>query len=80
MNLLVRFFLGIMGTDYSLLRKNRVFWRWMVSVCYVPLANAQDNTIMTVIIQVEQVDRCPPGWGVPNNSYTCGVPGKVVRP
>lgn len=35
---------------------------------------------MTVIIEVEQVNRRSPGRGAPDNSHTRGIPCEVVSP
>jgi hypothetical protein len=52
----------------------------MVSIRDIALSNAYDDTLMTLIIQVEHCDRGASRWCSPYNVQTCSIPSKVVSP
>jgi len=57
------------GCQKSVLRrKHRIFWWRMVSILYITLSNAHNRTLVSVIVEVEQLDRRASNGCLPNNA------------
>jgi hypothetical protein len=52
----------------------------MVSIGDIPLSNTHDRPLVSIIVQVEQLDRRTSSGRSPNNAQASLVPDEVLRP